>query len=566
MIEQERPSAKLPRFPIVGIGASAGGLEAIESFFKPIPADIGMAFVIIQHLSPDHKSLLPELVARFTRLSVHEVTDGMAAKPNHIYIIPPNHGLGLLHGCLHLMEPEEPRGHRHPIDIFFRSLALEQKDNAICVVLSGTGSEGTLGLAAIKENGGIVFVQDPDTAAYDGMPRSALATGLADFVLAPQDMAQALLTFARDGAKDGPERKTGKPPGKESVAAADLLTIFGLLRQNTGYDFSFYKKNTIIRRINKRMMYHGIDNFTDYIRFLQKDPGEVKSLFGELLIRVTNFFRDKNGFAVLREIAIPAMFKGRAPNDAVRVWVPGCSTGEEAYSIAILLREYMDRNGLDTPVQVFATDIDGKAINTARRGIFPASIGTDLPPDLLKSYFIVGDGGYQVKKSIRDLLVFAVQSVSGDAPFSRLDLISCRNLLIYMGPVLQNNLLAVFHYALKPDAFLFLGSSESIGAATDLFKIVDRKWKLFQRLPGPRCGPRTFNFTPAPRHPPQLPVWRPLRKGGRPTCKPASGSTRNGHCCVNSPRPPSSSTAGSMSSTFMDERESTWNPPAATPA
>jgi two-component system, chemotaxis family, CheB/CheR fusion protein len=468
---------KSPRFPIVAIGASAGSLDALEQFFTNMPDDSGMAFVLVQHLDPTHKSILVDLVNRYTPMKVIEVQDGMKVEPNCAYIIPPNRDMAILHRTLQLLEPSAPRGLRLPIDYFFRSLAQDQQELAICIVLSGTGTDGTLGLKAVKEVGGMAMVQEPESASYDGMPRSAIATGLVDFVLPPEKMMVQLITYAQHAFV--PE--TGKGVAPSPKGTDNLKKIFVLLRAQIGHDFSFYKPNTISRRIERRMTVNQIEHIGDYVRYLQKNPSEIETLFKELLIGVSNFFRDPQAFDLLARKAIPAIFKNKDLGQPVRMWVPGCATGEEAYSIAILLREQMEMFKREVQVQVFATDIDSKAIETARTGTYPDSITVDVSPQRLSRFFTKEDNTYQVNKVIRDMLVFAEQNVIQDPPFSRLDLISCRNLLIYMGVELQKKVLQLLHYALDQDGYLFLGTSESIGEQTELFDVVDRKWKLFQR-------------------------------------------------------------------------------------
>lgn len=473
---------EMANFPIVGIGASAGGLEAFEQFFTNMPAgaDCGMAFVLVQHLDPNHKSILTELIKRYTRMEVCEVQDGMKVKPNSTYIIPPNKDMAFLHGRLHLLEMASPRGLRLPIDFFFRSLAQDQRERAICIVLAGTGTDGTLGLKAIKGEGGMAMVQEPATAKYDGMPRSAIATGLVDYILPPNDMPGQLLVYV--------ERAFGKqvlkvaPPAPKVVNL--LQKIFVLLRAQTGHDFTYYKQNTIQRRIERRMVVNQIDQIDHYVRYLQQNPLEVETLFKDLLIGVTNFFRDPEAFAALESRALPQLLADKPPGAIIRLWVPGCSTGEEAYSLAILLQEQLDERKVDYKIQFFATDIDTGAIEQARTGLYPDSISADVSPQRLQRFFTLEENHYRIKKSIRDLVVFAEQNVVEDPPFSKLDLISCRNLLIYMGPELQKKALPLFHYALKPDGFLFLGNSETIGEFTDLFAVVDRKWKLYRRKEG----------------------------------------------------------------------------------
>ncbi len=469
-------------FPVVGIGASAGGLAAIEEFLAAMPADtkLGMAFVLVQHLDPDHKSILVDLVRRYTAMPVDVVEDGMGIQPDHVYIIPPNRDMALMHGKLHLFEPAAPRGLRLPIDSFFRSLAQDLQERAICIVLSGTGTDGTLGLRAVKGAGGLAIVQDPESAGYDGMPRSALNTGMVDFVLPADKMAAQLIAYA-------PFARGAKPmipPDAEAKVTDQYRKIFILLRARTGHDFSFYKHNTIYRRIERRMTVNQIGLLGDYVRFLQQSNAEIDTLFRELLIGVTNFFRDGEAYGVLRSHAITQIFQDRPAGKPVRVWVAGCSTGEEAYSIAILLQEEMKKLRRTYKVQIFATDIDDRAIGMARLATYPDSIASDVSAERLAKYFTrIGDT-YQVEKEIREMVIFAEQNLASDPPFSRLDLVSCRNVLIYMGRELQKRVLPIFHYALNPGGWLFLGSSESIGEYLDLFDAVDRKWKLFRSTTG----------------------------------------------------------------------------------
>jgi two-component system, chemotaxis family, CheB/CheR fusion protein len=480
-----------PGFPVVGIGASAGGLEAFEQFFTHMPPAAGMAFVVVQHLDPSHKSILTELIQRYTRMRVVEATDGVRLEPDTVFVIPPNRYLAILHGTVHLLETSSIPGLRAPIDFFFRSLAEDQKEKAIGIVLSGTGSEGALGLRAVKGEGGMTMVQDPGSAKYDGMPRNAIATGMADFILPPDKMPAQLVPYVRHALLK-PLADIAKPVGKDS----DLLAkIFILVRSKTGHDFTYYKHNTILRRIDKRMAVHRITRLADYVRYLQEDPGETVTLFKELLIGVSNFFRDKEAFEVLKQKAIPRLFEGRPADQPIRIWVPGCATGEEAYSIAMICRDVMERLGKHLDVQMFATDLDSEAIERARSGIYPDSIAGDVAPGYLTHFFAREDGFYRVKREVRDMVVFALQNVTSDPPFSRVDLISCRNLLIYFGPQLQRRVLPLFHYALKTEGFLFLGSSESIGEFTDYFKVVDRKWKLFSRKDMGQALKPTFDIT-----------------------------------------------------------------------
>ncbi len=468
-------------FPIVGIGASAGGLAAFEAFFSGMPADTdpGMAFVLVQHLAPDHKSILTDLIRRYTRMQVFEVEDGMAVQPNCAYIIPPNRDMAFLNGTLQLLEPAAPRGQRLPIDFFFRSLAQDQHERAIGIVLSGTGSDGTLGVRAIKGEGGMVMAQNPASTEYDGMPRSAIATGLVDYELPPAEMPAQLIAYAAHAFGKPPRPATVPAPKAENA----LKKIFILLRAQTGHDFSQYKPSTIHRRIERRMAVHQIETMDGYVKYLQQTPAEVDALFRDLLIGVTNFFRDPEAFKALEEQVIPKLFAGKPAGAVIRVWSPGCSTGEEAYSLAILLAERQEAMKQSFKVQVFATDIDSQAIATARAGLYPASIAADLSPERLARFFTAEPDGsaYRIHKGIRDLLVFSEQNVIKDPPFSKLDLISCRNLLIYMGGDLQKKLIPLFHYALNPGGFLFLGTSETVGEFGDLFAALDRKAKLYQR-------------------------------------------------------------------------------------
>jgi len=468
-------------FPIVGIGASAGGLAAFEAFFSgmPVDTDPGMAFVLVQHLAPDHKSILTDLIRRYTRMQVFEVEDGMAVRPNCAYIIPPNRDMALLNGTLQLMEPSAPRGQRLPIDFFFRSLAQDQRERAICIVLSGTGSDGTLGVRAIKGEGGMAMVQNPSSTEYDGMPRSAIVTGLVDYELPAAEMPAQLIAYVARAFGRPP--RVASPPAPRAESA--LRKIFILLRAQTGHDFSQYKPSTIHRRIERRMAVQQIETMDGYVKYLQRTVAEGEALFRDLLIGVTSFFRDPEAFQALEEQVIRKLFAGKPAGAVIRVWSPGCSTGEEAYSLAILLEERLEALKQSYKVQAFATDIDSQAIATARAGIYPASIAADLSPERLARFFAAEPGGsaYRIHKGIRDMLVFSEQNVIKDPPFSKLDLISCRNLLIYMGRDLQKKIIPLFHYALNPGGRLFLGTSETVGEFGDLFATLDRKLKLYQR-------------------------------------------------------------------------------------
>ncbi|EGV19644.1 chemotaxis protein CheB [Thiocapsa marina] len=480
-VASETAEAPPGRFPIVGIGASAGGLGAFEAFFSGMPADTDpdMAFVLVQHLAPDHKSILTDLIQRSTRMRVFEVEDGMQVQPNCAYIIPPNRDMAFLNGALQLLEPAAPRGQRLPIDFFFRSLAQDQHARAIGIVLSGTGSDGTLGVRAIKGEGGMVMAQTPESTEYDGMPRSAIATGLVDYELPPAEMPAQLIAYAVH-AFGRPPRPGAVPPSRSDTG---LRKVFVLLRNQTGHDFSQYKPSTIQRRIERRMAVHQIATLDDYVQYLRQMPAESDALFRDLLIGVTSFFRDPDAFAVLEHEVIPKLFAGKSAEVAIRVWSVGCSTGEEAYSLAILLAERQEALRQRFKVQVFATDIDPRAIATARAGLYPASIAADFSAERLARFFTAEPGGdaYRIHKGIRDLLVFSEHSLIKDPPFSKLDLISCRNLLIYLGGEMQKRLIPLFHYALNPGGFLFLGTSETVGESPDLFEVLDRKLKFYRR-------------------------------------------------------------------------------------
>lgn len=488
-IPSPSPSTKKETFPIVGIGASAGGLAAFEAFFSGMPsvtdqlgkfaAGPGMAFVLVQHLAPDHESILTDLVRRYTRMEVFEVEDGMVVRPNCAYIIPPNRDMAFLSGRLHLFEPAAPRGQRLPIDFFFRSLAQEQHERAIGIVLSGTGSDGTLGIRAIKGEGGMVIAQTPGSTEYDGMPRSALLTGLVDYELIPNEMPAQLISYAEHAFGKLEPRSIITTPKIEN----SMRKIFYLLRDQTGNDFSQYKPSTVLRRITRRMAIHQIDTQDEYVKYLQQTPVEVEALFRDLLIGVTSFFRDKEAFKVIEEQVIPKLLSDKREDMNIRVWSAGCSTGEEAYSIAILLAEQQETAGIGFRVQIFATDIDSSAITLARAGRYPASIAHNLTPERLKRFFTLESDGmtYHINKGLRDMLVFSEQNVIKDPPFSKLDLICCRNLLIYMNTDLQKKLIPIFHYSMKSGGFLFLGTSESIGDFCDLFDAQDRKARVFRR-------------------------------------------------------------------------------------
>ena len=463
--------------PIVGIGASAGGLEAFEQFFMHMPADSGIAFVVVQHLDPKQSGMLPELLRRFTPMPVKEVQEGDVIEPNHIYVIPPNKDMSIHKGRLVLLDPTAPRGLRMPIDFFFRHLADDQQDRAIGVILSGMGTDGTLGVKAIKEKLGMVMVQDPLSAGFSGMPQSALSTGLVDYDAPAEKLPEKLVAYVSHVVK-----APLKPPTPIREPSA-LERILVLLRSRTGHDFSLYKKNMLYRRIERRMGLHQIDSINDYVEHLQKNEQEVTVLFKELLIGVTNFFRDQEAWDALKQAVLSPLLNNKKDGSTIRVWAPGCATGEEAYSIAIILKECLDTLGPRRyiTIQIFGTDIDADAIVVARQGVYPANIALDVSADRLSRFFIREDDVYRVKKEIRDLVVFAPQNIITDPPFTKLDILCCRNLLIYFTPELQKRLLPIFSYSLNPGGMLFLGPSESIGGFENLFKAVDHKWRIYMR-------------------------------------------------------------------------------------
>jgi two-component system, chemotaxis family, CheB/CheR fusion protein len=472
------PSGDRVAFCIVGMGASAGGLEAFQQFFSHLPADTGLAFVLVPHLEPTHKGMMPELLARHTKMGVVQVEDEMLVRPNCVYVIPPNADLAIFHGKFQVLEPVAPRGLRMPIDFFFRQLAADQKEKAIAILLSGMGSDGTLGLKAIKENLGMAMVQDPASAKYDGMPRSAINTGLVDYVAGAEALPAKLIQYVNHSRRLPEDRDL-----PEAEPSSPLQKVFVLLRAHTGNDFSCYKTNTVCRRIERRMSVHQFDSLPRYVRFLQENPQEVDLLHKELLIGVTNFFRDPGLFDLLRNKAIGRLLQDRPKGDSLRVWNPGCSTGEETYSLAIVLKECLERLGLQggPAIQVFATDLDNDAVEKARRGTFSAGIAADVSPERLARFFVPQDEGYRIKKEIRDLVVFAPQNILADPPFTKLDILCCRNLLIYVNVQTQKKLVPLMHYALNPGGLLILGTAECIGGFDHLFSPVDNKWKVFQR-------------------------------------------------------------------------------------
>ena len=460
---------------VVGLGASAGGLEALEEFFAELPADPGMSFVVITHQTPGSVSLLPELLARHCKMPVAKVDGATTLEPNKVYVQPPGVILGMLKGELHPFEPSADGPRPLAIDFFFRSLAQDQKDGAVGIVLSGTGTDGTNGLREIRAVSGLVMAQSEESARYAGMPHSANAALSLDFVLGPREMARQLLAY-RDGAAHALGNLEAEPGPRDVMSR-----LFVLLRSRTGHDFSNYKQSTIARRIARRMGVHQVATAKDYLKFVQGNPHELDQLFRELLIGVTSFFRDPEAFDALLATALSKALSEKPSDYVMRGWIAGCSTGEEAYTIAMLLREHMERTKTRFTVQLFATDLDPDAIEFARPGIYPGSITTDVSPKRLERHFTHQDGHYRVKKEIREMVVFAVQDLIEDPAFTKLDLLVCRNLMIYLNGELQKRLIPLFHYALSPGGVLMLGSSETVGSFSHLFDVLDKKWKIFRR-------------------------------------------------------------------------------------
>jgi two-component system CheB/CheR fusion protein len=471
-------------FPIVGIGASAGGLEAFSELLRWLPEKSGMAFVLVQHLDPKHGSSLQEILARTTKIPVTEVTQGALAEPDHAYVIPANANLTIKNRMLQLGSRLITHGQHMPIDNFFRSLAENAGQQAIGVILSGTASDGTEGCRAIKAAGGITFAQDEESAKYESMPRSAVNAGCIDFVLSPKDIALELGAIGQH-----PYVARVSPPeteGIQGMVGSEVNALFGLLRESSGVDFSNYKHTTLQRRIRRRMVLHKAETLKDYLKFIGKKPEELDELYRDLLIHVTGFFREPETFTGLRKHVYPKLFEGRKPDNPIRIWVAGCSTGEEVYSIAITLLEYMwvhSRNisQAATAIQIFATDISDTALDRARTGLYTEAAVSEISAERLKRFFVRVDGGFQINKSLRDMCIFARQNLVKDPPFSNLDLVSCRNLLIYLGPVLQRRVIPALHYSLKPGGYLMLGTAENLGGFADHFGLVDKKDKIYQK-------------------------------------------------------------------------------------
>ncbi|MFO8023197.1 MAG: chemotaxis protein CheB, partial [Perlabentimonas sp.] len=492
--QKQKNSQNQEQLIIAGIGASAGGLEALQEFFKAMPDDTNLAFVVIQHLSPDYKSLMDELLARHTKIPIQIASDGMSVEPNHIYLIPPRKNLSIFHGKLFLDDYSPKKGLNLPIDIFFRSLAAEKGKDAIGIILSGTGSDGTLGTRAIKEVGGMVMVQDEISAKFDGMPRSSIATGLVDYILPANKMPEALLNYIEHPF-------IRKSRASEDVLGKDLDTLTKItliLRDFCGVDFSYYKENTIIRRLERRVSINRFNSLDEYLIFLSESDKEKDTLYREMLIGVTRFFRDADAFDSISKNILPQLEFN--PKIGIRVWSVGCSTGEEVYSLALLFMEYMEKNKIDCDLKIFATDIDRRSLDIAGQGFYPDSIVSDIDPLLLTKYFTRKENGYQINENVRKVVVFATHNLLKDPPFSNLDLVVCRNLFIYFKPEMQQRILSMFYYALKAKGFLFMGSSESIGEMSEAFAPVDSKWKIYRCKEGYK--PPIVKDMPLPRNQP----------------------------------------------------------------
>src|SRR5215467_16141041 len=454
-------SATQDGFLTVAIGASAGGIEAFTDLIRALPVNTGMAFVLIQHLDPTHHSILTELLAKETTMRVREVSDGMPLQPNNVFVIPPNATMSISGHVLRIAPREETRGLHMSIDHFMRSLANDEGNRAIGVILSGSGSDGTLGMAEIQAQGGVTFAQDTASAKYDSMPRCAIASGCVDYVLPPKAIARELARIAHHPYIAGQTTEDGDYEIGES---SGLNTIFQLLRRSTGVDFTHYRKTTILRRIQRRMVVHKFDKLDEYVRHVQRNPSEIKALYQDMLINVTSFFRNPKVFETVKAEVFPTILKNRSAEVPIRIWTPGCASGEETYSVAIALLEFLGDRAHQTPIQFFGTDVSESSISKARSGIYPENIQSDVSAERLRRFFTKAEGGYRISKSIRDVCIFAQHNVLNDPPFSQMDIICCRNVLIYLEPVLQSKVISLFHYALRLGGYLVLGTSEGLGA------------------------------------------------------------------------------------------------------
>ncbi|HEX9276046.1 MAG TPA: chemotaxis protein CheB, partial [Casimicrobiaceae bacterium] len=466
-------------FAVVGIGTSAGGLEAASALLGQLPGNTGMAFVLIQHLDPKHESNLGRILAKATPIPVQEATQGLAVQPNNVYVIPRNTTMTIAGGILQLKPRGEARGPHLPVDAFFKSLAADRQTAAIGVILSGTGSDGTLGVEDIKAAGGITFAQGEESAKYPGMPQSAVSSGCIDVVLPPEEIARELARIGHHPYVIAATRTTDAAlPVTEE---ASLRNILKLLRASFGVDFSGYRDTTVRRRIMRRMVLHIKEDLADYAQHLEKDGSELEALYQDILINVTSFFREPETFEALKNSVFPQILQNKPADAPIRIWVPGCSTGQEAYSLVMALLEFLEDKPGRPGIQMFATDLSEPLLQRARDGVYPENIEAEVTPERLRRFFTRQDNQYRVSKAIREMCLFAKQNVAADPPFSRVDLISCRNLLIYLAPALQKRVIPTFHYALNPNGFLLLGASETIGAFSDLFAPVDREHRIYCR-------------------------------------------------------------------------------------
>jgi two-component system CheB/CheR fusion protein len=541
-VPSERPNSA---FPIVGVGASAGGLEAFTQLLEELPSDTGMAFVLIQHLDATHASFLADALAKTSEMPISQAVDGERVEPNHVYVIPPNADLAILHGALTLLpRPSQGRRPHLPIDFFLRSLAAERGSHAIGVILSGTASDGTEGLRAIKGEDGITFVQEPRSAKFEGMPRSAIDAGVVDYSLQIHELAQELVRLSRHpyvSANQFP------PPRRDEIT---LNKIFVLVRSAVGVDFSEYKAPTFDRRLARRMALRKVDVLADYLALLQEDPNEVHSLYEDILIHVTSFFRDAEVFEGLKAQVFPSLLSAKADGASLRFWVAGCSLGEEVYSLAIALLEFLGNAASTRPIQIFGSDVSEKAIERARSGVYPDAALRDVSDERRRRYFTKLDAGFRINKTVRDLCVFVRHDLARDPPFSKLDLVSCRNVLIYFGPALQKRVLPTLHYALNQGGILLLGRTESIAGFGQLFEPLDKAHKFFLRSASASALAsllvrssillrRTCSRAGATRNPVARSTWQSssIACFWRITRPPACSSTSAWMCCVSRARP-----------------------------
>ncbi|MDF2435888.1 MAG: Chemotaxis protein CheR [Bacteroidota bacterium] len=479
-------------FPVVGIGGSAGAFQALEQFFTNVPAGIGMAFIVVMHLDPTKKGMVPELLQRYTKMKVRQALDGEVIQKNCVYIIPPAKDISILNGRLLLLEPSKPRGFRMPIDFFFQSLGQDQRDRSAAIILSGMGSDGELGIKVIKEFLGLAIVQDPGSTEFNSMPLASISTGFVDYVLQPEEMAEKLLNYFHH-----PVIKSDDTSEVVDVKIQNaLLKIFMLLRTQTGHDFSMYKRSTINRRVERRIAVHQLSGITEYVNYLRENSHEIDVLFKELLIGVTKFFRDKEAFEEL-EKPLLSLLESKQENEPVRFWVAACSTGEEAYSLAIVLKECMEKLNMSNSkrVQIFATDLDAAAIEKARTGIYFDNLSGDVTEERLNRFFIHQNNHYIIKKEIREMIIFAQHNIIKDSPFTKVDLLSCRNLMIYLNSELQKKLVPLFHYSLNKEGLLFLGNSETVGIYSDLFNPVNNRLRIFKRKDVVSFSSMDYSFT-----------------------------------------------------------------------